>query len=322
MAEMDIVGLGAMNMDNLYRTRVNFTEGEDVVDESGQFPGGAAANTIYGLARLGMKAGFIGVVGNDVEGERLLEDFRNANVDVSRINKKDGSRTGSVLCLSDRAGKRALYVSPGANARLVFEDIDLDYLKQSKRLHISAFTVESQFEMLVKVVGKTGKDLQISFVPGALYSSKSLKVLSPLLEKTHLLIIQRSEIEQLTGTSYLKGARECIKRGCNVVAVTFGAGFAVTPRKTIIAYVRDENNEWEVEPVNLPWQPQPETTGAGDAFAAGYIFGDSIGKKPGDCAVLGDLVARMSITRAGARPGLPTRPELEERYRNLFGKPL
>jgi ribokinase len=187
---------------------------------------------------------------------------------------------------------------------------------------VSAFSGEEQYDLLVRTLGSIGREIQVSLAPGSIYSARSLKLLAPLLEKTRLLFINQIEIEQLTGTTYIKGARECIKRGCAVVIVTFGSGYAVTPRKTITAYVRDENNEWEVEPVALPWQPQAETTGAGDAFSAGYIFGDSIGKKPGECAVLGDLVARMCITRTGARAGLPTRSELGERYLSFLGKTL
>ena len=63
MSNSEVVGLGALNTDNIYRVERILEDGETVVKESASFPGGSAANTIYGLARLGVSTGFIGAAG-------------------------------------------------------------------------------------------------------------------------------------------------------------------------------------------------------------------------------------------------------------------
>src|SRR4030042_1069357 len=117
MAQIDIVGFGAMNIDRLYRVDELVVDGEQLVADFASFPGGSAANTIYGLAKLGVKTGFVGAVGNDESGKDLLNDFKAAAVDTSQIKFKK-TATGSTICLSDKLGRRAIYVSPGANSLL------------------------------------------------------------------------------------------------------------------------------------------------------------------------------------------------------------
>lgn len=85
MSNIEVVGLGALNIDYLYKVERILDDGEAVVDETKLSPGGSAANTIYGLAKLGVNTGFTGVVGDDAEGKMLLEDFQKAGVDISQI---------------------------------------------------------------------------------------------------------------------------------------------------------------------------------------------------------------------------------------------
>jgi ribokinase len=100
MAAIDVVGIGALNIDQIYRVERVLLDGEAPVDEPSTVPGGSAANTIYGLAKLGMRTGFIGAVGDDETGEILIEDFKGVGVEVSQIKFKERAKTGSVLCLS------------------------------------------------------------------------------------------------------------------------------------------------------------------------------------------------------------------------------
>ena len=88
MSKIEVIGLGALNMDNIYQVERILEDGETVVKESAAFPGGSAANTIYGMAKLGVSTGFIGVVGDDAEGKLLRQDFQEAGVDTSQIKVK------------------------------------------------------------------------------------------------------------------------------------------------------------------------------------------------------------------------------------------
>ncbi len=71
MSNIEVVGLGALNIDRIYQVERILDDGEAVVGEAVSFPGGSAANTIYGLAKLGVDTGFTGVVGDDAEGAEV-----------------------------------------------------------------------------------------------------------------------------------------------------------------------------------------------------------------------------------------------------------
>ena len=118
MRKVEVVGLGALNVDHIYTVKHILTDGETVVNQAISSPGGSAANTIYGLAKLGVNTGFIGAIGDDAGGKLLIKDFRKAVVDTSQIKIKTGVKTGSVLGLSDKLGHRSLY-EDGATVRRV-----------------------------------------------------------------------------------------------------------------------------------------------------------------------------------------------------------
>ena len=78
------------------------------------------------------------------------------------------------------------------------------------------------------------------------------------------------------------------------------------------SYIRDIENEYIVEPSNKGTISALETTGAGDAFATGFLYGLLRGRGLEECGRLGDIVAQFSITKVGARQGLPTLNELSQ----------
>ncbi|MBI4303781.1 MAG: carbohydrate kinase family protein [Chloroflexi bacterium] len=322
MSKIEVVGLGALNMDYLYRVERILEDGETILKESRLFPGGSAANTLYGLARLGVSTGFVGVVGNDDDGKALIKDFQQVGVDTSQIRVKAGAKTGSVLCISDSSDKRSLYVSPGANNLLTDDDISLTYVNQAKLLHISSFADDRQFKVLLELAERLSTTA--SFAPGALYTNRGLEALAPILRRTYVLFLNRQEIEQLTGQDIGTGAETCLKRGCRVVAVTLGKGTRLkmgNRTTTAVAYIKDARNEYVIEPGNDA-TPVVDTTGAGDAFAAGFLYGLLKEKGLEECGRLGNMVAQFSIREVGARAGLPTLDELAQRYRALYGQDL
>lgn len=319
---MEIVGWGAMNLDRIYRVERLLQDGEGAVEEFTLSPGGSAANTIYALGKLGVKAGFLGAVGADPEGQRLVEDLAGVGVDVSRIKVKPTAPTGTVLCLSDRRGKRSLYVQPGANSLLEEKDLDLAYLEGVRMLHLSAFVHPRQLALQEKVVEKLAPRVKISFAPGALYSSLGLEVLSPLLRRTFVLFLNREELKELTGEDISRGAEVCQKAGCHIVAVTLGKGVRKRKGFLLSAYVSDGREEIWIEHPSEKDTPLADTIGAGDSFAAGFLFGLLRGKSLEECGILGDITARFSLTSVGARAGLPTLPQLREQYRQERGKEL
>jgi len=329
MSNIEVVGLGALNIDHLYKVERILDDGETVVTETKLSPGGSAANTIYGLTKLGVSTGFSGVVGDDTEGKLLIQDFQRVGVDTSQIKVKPGAKTGSVLCLSDRLGRRSLYVTPGANNLLTMDDLDLTYINQARMLHLSSFADDRQFKILLKLMDGLDSSTKLSFAPGALYAAKGLKALSPILSKTHILFINQDEIKQLTGEDVINGAESCLTQGCSIIAVTLGKGVKLElgkgiSRRTVIAtgYIRDAESEHIIQPSDQDIVSPADTTGAGDAFATGFLYGLLKGKGIDQCGRLGDIVARFSITKLGTRQGFPTPNQLAQRYRALYSEQL
>jgi ribokinase len=317
--KIQIVGVGALNIDHIYTVARILDDGEAVVEKAESYPGGSAANTTYGLGRLGTAAGFCGAVGDDNEGKTLLDDFKKAGVDTSRIKVKTKAGTGQVIGLSARGGQRSLYVLPGANSRLTIKDIDLSYINGADISHLSSFAGDRQFKLSLELAEKLDKSVRLSFAPGALYAAKGLQALAPVLRRSHILFINRDELKQLTGEDVVGGAAKCLETGCRTVAVTLGRG-ARLKNTTASAYIRDAKKEYIIKPLDTG--ALIDTTGAGDAFACGFLYGLINNKDLEECGRLGVLVAGLCIGQTGARAGLPTLKQLAGRYLELYQKEL
>jgi ribokinase len=143
------------------------------------------------------------------------------------------------------------------------------------------------------------EDVKVSFDPGALYARKGLAALEPIVERTFVLMPNAGELELLTGIAdYRKGAEAMLKKGVKVVAVKLGSKGC---------YVTDGKQSRHVESfkVNVV-----DTTGAGDAFCAGFLYGLIERKSLEECGRIGNFVASRCIERMGARAGLPTLKDL------------
>jgi ribokinase len=322
MAALEVIGFGAMSIDRVYRVDNIVADGEQIIKDFEASPGGSAANTIYGLARLGIKAGFIGSVDNDEDGEELISSFKAVGVDTSQIKVKSGEHTGAAICLSDRTGKRALYISPGANDLLRSEDINLDYLDQAQIVHFSSFANDVQFRLQSNLINRIRNEVKISLAPGMLYANKGIKALSPLFRRTHAVFMNKDEIELLTGKDFRAGAQECLKLGCQIVAVTLGKGITLGKAKTIMCYIRNIQGEYQIESEKQKARKILETTGAGDAFAAGFLFGLLRDKQVKECGMIANVMAQFTIRKVGARKGLPTLNQLSQKYLQKTGHKL
>ncbi len=322
MTALELVGFGAMNMDCLCQVDEIVVDGEQLVTDIMSLPGGSAANTVYALAKLGIKAGFVGAVGGDEDGKKLLKDLRSVSVDTTQIRVKQKTKTGSTICLSDKLGRRAIYVSPGANSLLVPEDVQLTYLNQARLVHLSSFVDDEQFNLQVSVIKQLKDSVKVSLAPGMFYAAKGLKGLAPLLEKTHIVFLNRHEIIRLTGKDFDSGAKDCLKLGCHIVVVTLGEGLSTDQARTVTAHIYEAGKKWEIDSEAQGGDYKLETTGAGDAFAAGFLFGFLKEKALLKCGLLGDIMACFAIRAPGARKGLPTLAQLSQSYSERCGEQL
>lgn len=294
----DVVCFGALNIDRLYKVNhIAKAEEESEILDFKESPGGSAANTAVGLARLGVKTGFIGKVAAGRDGDYLLEAFRAEGVDTGGVVVSKSGRCGSVIGFVDEDGQRALYLDPGVNSTLKFEEIDAGYVADARFLHLTSFASNVPFEAQLKLVEKATW-IAVSLDPGMIYARKGLETLRPLIRKCFVVLPNESELRLLTGKSCEEGAEALLAEGVNVVAVKLGERGC---------YVTDGKESHFVPSYKVD---VVDTTGAGDAFCTGFLYGLLNGKPLKQCGTLGNFVASRVITEMGARNGLPRKKDL------------
>jgi ribokinase len=298
--KFDVIGFGALNVDKIYRVNRIARGGEEsFITDLHEEPGGSAANTIVGLTRLGLKTGYIGKVANDREGRLLLEAFQKEGVNTDGVVVTNQGRSGVAHGYVDAEGERALYIDPGANDTLTFEEISLDYAGQSRFLHLTSFIGEEPFNAQKRLI-EALPSVVISFDPGEIYARKGLTALRPLIRRSHVVFLNENEVKILTGKGYKEGAKILLREGAGLVAVKLGERGC---------FVSNGKESRLVEPYQTK---VVDTTGAGDAFCAGFLYGLIKGKDLLTCAKLGNFVASCCITQIGARKGLPRLSELRK----------
>ena len=298
--KFDVVCFGALNMDKLYRVnRIAREDEESFITDIQERPGGSAANTAVGLARLGLKVGFIGKVAEDPEGKLLLEDFEDEGVDTQGITVSKQGRSGNVMGYVDKNGDRALYVDPGVNDSLEYEEIDLQYAESTRFLHLTSFVGDAPFHAQIELLNRLS-EVKISFDPGELYARRGFAALKPMIAKSFVMFPNENEVKLLTGKTYERGAEVLLNAGASIVVVTLGRRGC---------YVTDDKETHLVEPYGVA---VVDTTGAGDAFCAGFLYGLITNEDLHECGKLGNFVASRCLQNVGAREGLPTISTLVE----------
>ena len=291
--KFECIGFGAINTDRLYRVSQMAKPGEEtiIIGYEEHF-GGSAANTIVSLSRLGHSVGYIGKLAADEYGRLHLKNLADENVDTKGIVQSKKGRTGTVMGFVDSAGERTLYVDPGVNDTLESKEVDPSYASGSKFLHITSFVGELPFIAQKDLVESLPSAL-VSFDPGELYSRKGLRALRPILRRSFVVFPNKQELRLLTGKSHKQGAKELLMEGVKIVAVKLGSEGC---------FVTDGRGSY-----SIPASPTKvvDTTGAGDAFCAGFLHGLILGKDIQECGRLGNLVASKKISKSGARTGLP-----------------
>ncbi|MCK4477532.1 carbohydrate kinase family protein [Candidatus Bathyarchaeota archaeon] len=299
MTKFDVVGFGALNIDRLFKVnKIAGRDEESFVVESKESCGGSAANTIVGLARLGLKTGYIGKVSDDREGQLLLDDFNKENVDTKGIVIAKSGRSGVVMGFVDEHGERSLYVAPGVNDTVELREINKNYVRKAGFLHLTSFVGEKSFESQKEIVEQLPERVRVSFDPGMLYAQRGLSSLRPILRRTFVMLPNEVEMKLLTGEEYEDGAEMLIAEGVKVVAVKLG-------RKG--CFVTDGEESHVVEPFKVR---VVDTTGAGDAWNAGFLYGLLGENSLLECGRLGNFVASRCIMKMGARTGLPQLADL------------
>lgn len=286
-------------------------------------PGGAPANVSVGLAKLGVRAGFIGKVGKDPFGRLLVDVLQQNGVDVSQVKFDPDIRTTLGFVSITREGENDFffYRNPGADTMLRPDELDEDIIAKSKVFHFGSvsMTAEPSCSATLKALQFARRHkVLISFDPNLRpHLWKDLKKakgkIMEGLESADLVKVNNVELEFLTGTGNLvKGTNSLLQRGPKVVVVTLGErGSFFRNRKGFGSLPT-----YRVKVV--------DTVGCGDAFTAAIIHQFLLLVKEGrDVSFVSkqqmekilkfaSAAGALTATRKGVMPSLPTRKQVEE----------
>jgi len=315
---MDAVGVGALNVDLLYKVEslnvggMEFQPGAEVFGDErtfaevlsslekegtllGRHGGGSAANAMVAMGRMGFSTGVLGTIGSDPLGDFLLGEL--GEVDHRRV-KRAGATGLCVSLLMD--GERSLMVLPNANDMFWYDESDARYLNESRIVHLTSFKSERALEAQISLLDRLDPGIIVSIDPGELYARLGIEVIGPLLKRADVIFPSEKEVEMLTGKDPLDGGRKLMELGPRLVACTMGAegSLIITPGR-----------EHRIKAVEVEAM---DKTGAGDVYAAGFLSGMLRGWPPQRCGEFASLASAISISRYG-RDGYPN-TTLLERY--------
>ena len=260
--------------------------------------GGAGTNTAVSFSKLGLKAGFLGKVGNDHNGKIILDELKSEH--VSFLGNVSDGLTGFSAVIDSVKRNRSVLVYRGVNDLVRKKDFELDKI-DSDWYYLSAMTGESlkyQNEFAEKMKKRGAK---IAYNSGSYVTKNGIGPIRKILKNCDILILNEGEARDLAvkkeplNALYSLGPKiVCITRGENGNLVYDGrVVYTTTSHKVKVT----------------------ERTGAGDAFSSGFVAGMFLHNDIQKAIQFGSLNAESVIQKHGAKKGLLTRRELERRVR-------
>jgi|Deesub1362A_J573_1020465.scaffolds.fasta_scaffold00017_118 ribokinase len=282
---MRVAGVGPALVDYLHLIDVYPDRGgHTVVKNTRKMAGGAAANVIFGLTLYGFKGSFYSPVGDDEDGKFFIDSFRKIGVNTEGIQVISGS-TGRVECFVDGNGERTFFVFPGVVARLDEYRIPLEKLEREDVIYLDPFPVEKSFEFHFRVAEECSSSKVLN--PGFPYTRLGFKKLRSLLALCDVVILNKDEFN-LLGVP----PSDYLKTGVTILIVTLGKDGSV-------AYV-DSASPNRIKSPSVSVEVV-DTTGAGDAFSVGFLYGYLNDLPIRQSLDLGNTLAAHCITGLGAR---------------------
>ena len=312
----DVLGIGNAIVDVIARTEDDFLlkqgmnkGGMSLIDEPRaeaiynamgpaiETSGGSAANTIVGLASLGVRTAFIGKIKDDALGRAFAHDIRAAGVTYTTTPAAAGASTARCYVLVTPDGERTMNTYLGAAQDLGPADVDADLVASSSILYLEGYLWDP-------------KDAKDAFVKAAQIAHEAERVVALTLSdafcvgrfRAEFLHLMRSRTVDLifANEAELHSLYETSDFDTAVAALRADIGTAVVTRSEKGCLVISPEGT-EAVPA-FPVERVVDTTGAGDLFAAGFLSGLARGADDRTCGRLGALAAAEVIQHLGARP--------------------
>ena len=298
MAEVDVVGYGEAAIDFIIRTEAIKRFDDKVWAKSYvRQLGGVTANFCVGLSRLSRKTAFMGAVGDDPDGVEIRGGLEREGVDTRALVTIPGKGSPVNYIVTEEGGSRLILQSPNmTGTQLKPEDLREDSIPDCRVFHTSAIVPDTAAK--AASISK-GRGATISFDLERHVADMGRKKIGPLLAITDILFTGPDALELLGLSTGASSIRDLVREGPKVVLLKKGKeGVTVFTQEQQVAV-----GSYRVDVV--------DATGAGDAFAAGFISDFLKGASLAEAAAYGNAVAAIKCMKMGAQAGLPKQKEVE-----------
>mgnify|MGYP001211169831 CR=1 FL=1 len=314
-SEFDVVGIGNAIVDVLARTEDTFLEdnglskgamtiidtenAESLYAKMGpaiEVSGGSAANTIAGLSALGGKGAFVGKVCDDQLGGVFTHDIHAIGVHFDTPSKGVETPTARSFIFVTPDAERTMQTFLGACVELGPDDIDPELISKSAVTYLEGYLwdppkAKEAFLKAAQTADNAGRAVSLSLSDPFCVDRHRDEFLDLVTNHVNILFANEEEIKSLYQVDSFDEALQQVRGHCDIAALTRGVNGSVIVASEDVHVVDAEKVDQVVD-----------TTGAGDAYAAGFLYGYAHGKDLHVCARLGGIAAAEIISHYGARP--------------------
>ncbi|MFT6072581.1 MAG: sugar/nucleoside kinase (ribokinase family) [Alphaproteobacteria bacterium] len=283
-------GFGLINLERAKALYKNMGPAKEI-------SGGSAANTISALAELGCQTGFIGSIADDQVGTIFAHDMQSIGVDFKPIIHKEISdnETGRCYILVSPDAQRTMSTYLGVAGIVPEAKLDKPLIKNSQILYVEGYmwVIDETKQAILKAVDYAHKcDNKTAVTLSDVFCVNSFRdeFLDIIQHKFDIIFANEAEAMALFQVDNLQAAVEKAQKTGKIFAITCGEHGSIIVENDII--IKNK----AVKPVQLI-----DTTGAGDAFAAGFLYGLVYNKPYNEAADIGSLIASEIISHVGAR---------------------
>jgi len=317
-ARFDVVGIGNAIVDVLAKTDDAFLATHDLpkgamtlidgdtaerlykeMDSPLEQSGGSAANTIAGLASLGGECAFIGKVHDDGLGDSFRDAIRAMSVTFDTPSTTDSASTARCLIFVTPDAQRTMQTYLGACIELGPRDIDQEIVEAAKITYLEGYlwdpaAAKEAFIRAATIAHEAGNRVSLSLSDPFCVDRHRSDFLRLLEGHVDILFANEDEIKALYEVDDFDAALQYVRGHCEIAALTRG-------EKGSVVVSGDEVHVVDAAPV----EQVVDTTGAGDAYAAGFLYGITHHLDLHDAACIGGVAAAEVISHMGARPAEP-----------------
>ncbi|MBL6932505.1 MAG: adenosine kinase [Rhodospirillales bacterium] len=258
--------------------------------------GGSAANTIAALASLGSSGAFVGKVKDDQLGKVFRHDITSLGISFDTAADNDGASTARCMIHVTPDAQRTMQTFLGACVTLGPDDIDDDLIADSRVTYLEGYLwdpdqAKQAFRKAARVAEASGRLVSLSLSDPFCVDRHRDDFLDLVKNHVNILFANEEEIMSLYQVENFDEALQMVRADCDIAALTRSA-------KGSVAVRGDEVHIVDAEPVDRV----VDTTGAGDAYAAGFLHGLTREMPLDKCARIGGICSAEVISHVGARP--------------------